>query len=171
MTQAREGASPEARLRRIVEDGLCIGCRLCQSVAGRDEVTVEKAADGELRPRAHSSLDHAAVDRIPATCPGVRVEGLPTALAAEAPMSDPVWGLLHRVVLGWAADNAILIRTRAGMELPDAAVREGAPVLGGRSMSPISTPPSRVRSPRSASPTPVTRACGKRDASPLGPSG
>ena len=32
------GRTPEERLYRIVEDGLCIGCGLCQSVAGADRL-------------------------------------------------------------------------------------------------------------------------------------
>ncbi|MCU9847572.1 Coenzyme F420 hydrogenase/dehydrogenase, beta subunit C-terminal domain [Defluviimonas sp. WL0024] len=99
--------TPEARLQRIVDCGLCIGCGLCQSVAGRDKVRVRKAADGELRPEAMPDLDDAAVDRIHATCPGTRAEGLPPDLAAEAPSTDPVWGPLHRIVLGWAAESAV----------------------------------------------------------------
>ncbi|WP_343079175.1 Coenzyme F420 hydrogenase/dehydrogenase, beta subunit C-terminal domain [Ostreiculturibacter nitratireducens] len=107
MTEAPEPATPEARLRRIVDDGLCIGCGLCQSVAGPERVRVLKGEDGELRPGVVRALDHGTVDRIYATCPGVRAEGLPASIAAEAPLTDPVWGPLHRVVLGWAADPVV----------------------------------------------------------------
>lgn len=99
--------TPEARLQRIIDDGLCIGCGLCQSVAGRERIAVAKAADGELRPRVVAPLDHATVDRIYATCPGTRVEALPSDVAAQAPETDLVWGPWHRMVLGWATDPEV----------------------------------------------------------------
>jgi coenzyme F420 hydrogenase subunit beta len=99
--------TPEDRFSRIVNDGLCIGCGLCQSVAGPDKVRVIKAAGGELRPAIVGALTKADVDRIYATCPGVRIEGLSREAVAEAPLVDPVWGPLQRVVLGWAAEAAV----------------------------------------------------------------
>ncbi len=99
--------TPAARLQRIVDDGLCIGCGLCQSVAGPEKVQVCKAANGELRPIVVGPLTDADVDRIYATCPGTRAEGLPPDQIAEAPLHDPVWGPLQRVVLGWAADPEV----------------------------------------------------------------
>ena len=38
--------TPETRLLRIVEDGLCIGCGLCQAVCGRDKVALIKDREG-----------------------------------------------------------------------------------------------------------------------------
>ena len=35
-------ATPTERLYAIVEQGLCIGCGLCQSVAGKDRIRVTK---------------------------------------------------------------------------------------------------------------------------------
>ena len=37
-----EQQTPTERLYAIVEQGLCIGCGLCQSVAGKDRVRVCK---------------------------------------------------------------------------------------------------------------------------------
>lgn len=98
--------TPEDRLYRIVQDGLCIGCGLCQSVAGPDRVQVRKVASGELRPVATGPLDHETVDRICDICPGTRVEGLPERLA-EGARHDLVWGPWRRMVLGWAGDPAV----------------------------------------------------------------
>jgi coenzyme F420 hydrogenase subunit beta len=98
---------PGDRLQRIVDDGLCIGCGLCQSVAGKEKVQIRKAPDGELRPYATGLLMDADVDRIYAICPGTRAEGLPPDQIAAAPMTDLVWGPLHRVVLGWAAKSTL----------------------------------------------------------------
>jgi hypothetical protein len=42
--------TPGQRLFAIVEQGLCIGCGLCQSVAGEDRVRVTKTSSGYLHP-------------------------------------------------------------------------------------------------------------------------
>lgn len=99
--------TPNERFARIVGDDLCIGCGLCQSLAGSDLIIVARSPEGELRPVARGELSGELVDRIYDTCPGTRAEGLPADLAAEAPFVDPVWGPLHRVVLGWAADPVV----------------------------------------------------------------
>lgn len=99
--------TPEDRFLRIVNDGLCIGCGICQTVGGFENVRVVKAAEGELRPVIIGALTDADVDRIYATCPGTRVEGLPPEQISQAQVVDPVWGALQRVVLGWAAEPAV----------------------------------------------------------------
>ena len=42
--------TPAERLYAIVEQGLCIGCGLCQSVAGKERVRVTKTLNGYLQP-------------------------------------------------------------------------------------------------------------------------
>ena len=106
--------SQEDRFYRIVEEGLCIGCGLCQAVAGPERIEIVKASNGELRPRVRAQLDEATVDLIYATCPGTRVEGLPPELAEAAPFHDLVWGPYHRLVLGWAAEPAVRFEGSTG---------------------------------------------------------
>ncbi len=106
-------ASPKDRLYRIVEEAMCIGCGLCQAVAGRDKIEVRKSASGYLHPIAVGGLDHATVDRIYATCPSARLEGLPATLADGA-QEDLVWGPYRRMVLGWAGDPAVRHRGATG---------------------------------------------------------
>ncbi len=96
--------TPTERLYAIVEQGLCIGCGLCQSVAGKDRVRVTKTLHGYLQPVVEGELDHATVDRIYAACPGTRVEGLPDRLIEEDTKHDNVWGPWRRMVRAWAGD-------------------------------------------------------------------
>ena len=100
-------ATPTERLYRIVEEGLCIGCGLCQAVAGADRVRVVKTASGYLNPVVIGDLDHETVDRIYDTCPGTRVEGLPLRLVDADTRIDHVWGPWRRVVRAWAGDEAM----------------------------------------------------------------
>ncbi|WP_246660552.1 Coenzyme F420 hydrogenase/dehydrogenase, beta subunit C-terminal domain [Nitratireductor sp. XY-223] len=106
--------TPQDRFYRIVESGLCIGCGLCQSVAGKDTIRMEKAESGELRPRVLGALTEERVDMIYETCPGTRAEGLPEALSSQAPEFDPVWGPYHRLVLAWAGEPQIRHEGSAG---------------------------------------------------------
>ena len=92
-------ASPQERLYRIVEDGVCIGCGLCEAVAGRDKVRAVKVTTGNIRPVASNALDHKTVDRIYDVCPGTRVDGLPERLIGEDTEIDHVWGAFQRIVL------------------------------------------------------------------------
>ncbi len=104
----------EARLNRIVEDGLCIGCGLCEAIAGPDRVRMARAANGELRPEAREPLGDEIVASIYASCPGTHVSGLPPALARTAPHNDLVWGPHHRLVLAWAGDDEVRHRGSTG---------------------------------------------------------
>jgi coenzyme F420 hydrogenase subunit beta len=106
--------TPEARLYRIVEEGLCIGCGLCQSVAGANRVQMVVTPEGEERPYAVAPLDHATVDRIYAVCPGTRIEGLPEAAIEEATTVDPVWGPTLRIVRAYAADPEVRFKASTG---------------------------------------------------------
>lgn len=99
--------TPNERFLRIVDDGLCIGCGLCQSIDDAGRILVEKSAEGELRPFVRGDLSDSLVDMIYEICPGVRVEGLPHAAISRAPRIDPVWGAIHRICLGWAADPMV----------------------------------------------------------------
>ena len=101
------GRTPEERLYRIVEDGLCIGCGLCQSVAGANRLAMVVTPEGHERPYAIAPLDHATVDRIYDVCPGTRIDGLPEAEVVEETTVDPVWGPYIRIVRAYAADPEV----------------------------------------------------------------
>jgi coenzyme F420 hydrogenase subunit beta len=101
--------SPTAidRLYDIVEQGLCIGCGLCESVAGRETVAMMKVQSGYQHPVVVGDLDHATVDTIYDVCPGTRVEGLPGRLITDDTTIDAVWGPWRRIALGWAGDPVV----------------------------------------------------------------
>lgn len=107
-------ATAEQRLNAIVEQELCIGCGLCESVAGHDTVEVRKGRDGYEVPHIKQPLDHETVDRIYAVCPGVRVEGLPERLHLKDTKTDNVWGSWRRMVRCWASDPDIRHRGATG---------------------------------------------------------
>ena len=109
-----ENATPTERLYAIVEQGLCIGCGLCQSVAGAERVRVTKTGSGYLTPLVVGEIDHATVDRIYAVCPGTRVEGLPERLLEPDTRLDDVWGPWRRMLRAWAADPELRFEGSTG---------------------------------------------------------
>lgn len=114
--------TPAERLYRIVEDGLCIGCGLCQSVAGPERVQVVETPAGELRPVVVGEVDDATVERIYDVCPGVRVEGLPESDVTPATHVDNVWGPWRRMVRAWATDPSVRFEGSAGGVLTALAI-------------------------------------------------
>lgn len=99
--------SPADRLYRIVEQGLCIGCGLCQSVAGLDRIRVTRTRGGYEQPVVTGELDHDLVDRIYDVCPGTRIDGLPEVEIGPRTRADNVWGPWLRMVRAWATDTEV----------------------------------------------------------------
>jgi coenzyme F420 hydrogenase subunit beta len=106
-------------LEQIVEGGLCIGCGLCQAVAGLDSAGAERiqivlTPEGRDRPLAVRALDTATLERINQVCPGTRVEGArPGDQSAEA-ARDTVWGSAERLAVGYAGEPGVRHRGSTG---------------------------------------------------------
>jgi coenzyme F420-reducing hydrogenase beta subunit len=101
-------------LEEIVEGGLCIGCGLCQAVAGEDKIQIVLTPEGRERPVARHALDAATLERVNAICPGIRVEGAAVEPAASRAMHDLVWGPAQRLAIGYAGDPDVRYRASTG---------------------------------------------------------
>ena len=84
--------APITNLSTIIENGLCIGCGLCQSMAGPERVQVVMTPEGRERPVESSPVDAAIVSQIATVCPGTHITTLPESLWTPDTMVDPVWG-------------------------------------------------------------------------------
>lgn len=102
------------KMNAISEQGLCIGCGLCQSIAGRERIEVTKNQVGNLRPVIRSDLDDALVDQIYDVCPGTRVHGMPEHLLDPGTRTDNVWGPWRRIVHAWARDPELRFEGATG---------------------------------------------------------
>jgi len=107
-------STPTDRLYAIVEQGLCIGCGLCQSVAGVGRVEMAKTLNGYLQPVVVGELDHETVDKIYDVCPGTRIEGLPAKLVETDTRHDNVWGPWRRMLRAWAGDREMRFEGATG---------------------------------------------------------
>ncbi len=106
-------ARPE-RLSDIVENGLCVGCGLCQAIAGKDRIEFVITPEGRERPVERRKISPDDWQRILRTCPGTRVEGASSELCGHDAESDRIWGPYHRVCLGHAADPDVRFRAASG---------------------------------------------------------
>ncbi len=107
----------EADLDDVVRHGLCAGCGICESMAGRASVEMRLTSFGQIRPRTKTPLDDRLLSDILAVCPGLEIHGPDRAALGETGIMDPVFGpitSLHRV---WASDESIRFRAAAGGSL------------------------------------------------------
>ena len=105
-------AAAPLTLAQIVENGLCIGCGLCRSIAGPGLVDLVMTAEGRERPVARRQLPAATLERINAVCQGTRIGGSPPADGGS--LRDTVWGSAERLSVGYAADPLVRHRGSSG---------------------------------------------------------
>jgi coenzyme F420 hydrogenase subunit beta len=109
-------------LDEIVQAGLCIGCGLCESIAGPERVRIVMTPEGRERPAASGSLDDATLALINAVCPAVTVEGPDPAASDDGVRWDTIWGPAVRIAKGHAADPAVRFNGSAGGVLSALAI-------------------------------------------------
>jgi len=93
-------------LDRLVRDGLCAGCGLCEGLAEPGQIEMALNADGFLRPQVRSTLDPAIEARIESLCPGLRMD----AFDDGAPIGgevDLIWGRVVRAGRCHAGDDRL----------------------------------------------------------------
>jgi len=105
-------------LEAIVGQGLCVGCGLCQSIAGQNNVRMTLIGDGGERPVVTGKVDSQALRHINAVCPGIHCEGYDHSTAEdsdeEPPEVHPIWGPTRSMAIGHAADPDVRFRASSG---------------------------------------------------------
>ena len=101
-----------ASLESIVEQGLCIGCGLCQSIAGQDRVRLSMNAEGGERPGVLGPLDGSTLAAINDACPGVHCEGVREP--GPDVHVDLLWGPTVWMATGHAADEQVRFHASSG---------------------------------------------------------
>lgn len=101
-------------VEQIVAGGLCIGCGLCQAIAGATHIHVVMTAAGRERPIVRAALDESVLQRINAVCPGIRVQGAERRTLSANVAMDVVWGPAERLALGYAGDAEVRHQASSG---------------------------------------------------------
>ena len=102
------------QLSDIVDNGLCIGCGLCQSIAGKDKIEVSMTSKGRLEPKEIKKITPEIFEKIRNVCPGTIVEGLPKELIEPNASHDIVWGYYLSLCYTWSADKKIRFESSTG---------------------------------------------------------
>ncbi|HUY84001.1 MAG TPA: Coenzyme F420 hydrogenase/dehydrogenase, beta subunit C-terminal domain, partial [Steroidobacteraceae bacterium] len=97
-----------------VENGLCIGCGLCESLAGSARIEVAMTDGGRERPIVRSAPDPAALRTIDAVCPGLQVRGADRRRLPPGVAVDPVWGPVARLGRCHARDPQVRFKAASG---------------------------------------------------------
>jgi coenzyme F420 hydrogenase subunit beta len=109
-------AAPQrlASLESIVEQGLCMGCGLCQSIAGVDRVRMRMNGERGERPALLKPLDEATLTALNVACPGIHCEGVGTEPGTREIEIDPLWGPAIWMATGHAADEEVRFHASSG---------------------------------------------------------
>ncbi len=101
-------------LSDIVDNGLCIGCGLCQSIAGKNLISINMTEKGRLEPKELKPLSNTIFNKIKNTCPGVVVEGLPEKEIIKNSNKDIIWGEYHSIFYAWSTNSKIRYQSSTG---------------------------------------------------------
>ena len=102
------------KLNDIVDNGLCIGCGLCQSIAGKENIEVSMTAKGRLEPKEIGKISPEVFNKILNVCPGTIVEGLPKEEVASNSENNLVWGYYLSLFYSWSTDKKIRFESSTG---------------------------------------------------------
>ena len=101
-------------LSDIVNNGLCIGCGLCQSVVGKDNIKISMSPKGRLEPKELKKITPETINKILNVCPGIVVEGLPKKQIDPKTKHDLVWGYYLSLCYAWSTDKKIRFESSTG---------------------------------------------------------
>lgn len=101
-------------LQTIVSNGLCTGCGLCESVAGREQVEMKLTSAGYMRPQVKRPLDDICMARIRAVCPGVELAGPDERQVEDRGAMHDLWGPIRTMHRGWSTNDDIRFTSAAG---------------------------------------------------------
>ena len=101
-------------LQTIVEQGLCVGCGLCQSIAGDGRVRLHMVGECGERPQSLAPLDEGTSRAINDACPGIHCEGVGTGTGDPAIEVHTLWGPTLSMATGHATDPQVRFHASSG---------------------------------------------------------
>ena len=102
------------KLSDIVDNGLCVGCGICQSIAGSDKIEVTMSPKGRLEPKETNKISPGIFKKIKSICPGTIVEGLPKETIDKNSKHDQIWGYYLSLNYTWSTDDKIRFQSSTG---------------------------------------------------------
>jgi coenzyme F420 hydrogenase subunit beta len=97
-------------ISKILNNNLCAGCGLCQSIYGVDKISVELDSIGFYRPIIKQNLDKKEEALFAKVCPAVIVKKGKTT----SPKRDVIWGEMFSCFVGSSSDEEIRSEASSG---------------------------------------------------------
>ena len=101
-------------LADIVDNGLCIGCGLCKSIADNNSLKMEMSDKGNLEPKELNPISDQTLEKIKKVCPGLIVEGPEDQNENKGSNKDIIWGNYFSLHYSWSADPKIRFQSSTG---------------------------------------------------------
>lgn len=101
-------------LTDITNNGLCIGCGLCQSILGKEKISIDMTDKGRLEPKEINPISGDDLEKVKKICPGVIVESLPKKDISNDSKFDTLWGYYNSLFYAWSTDEQIRFQSSTG---------------------------------------------------------
>lgn len=102
--KSKNKIAPNKEISRIAEEAMCIGCGLCQSIAGKDVLQLKMSKSGCFYPHLKGDISDEAVNTILDTCPSHRLQGIAKEDITQNTKVDWVWGAYQSLLMGYATN-------------------------------------------------------------------
>jgi coenzyme F420 hydrogenase subunit beta len=105
---------PALTLESIAAQGLCMGCGLCQSMAGAERVNLRMRGEHGERPVVLEPLAASTLEAVDHACPGIHCAGVEPETLDPAVQIDLLWGPTLRMATGHASDPSVRFHASSG---------------------------------------------------------
>ncbi|GAA4780146.1 Coenzyme F420 hydrogenase/dehydrogenase, beta subunit C-terminal domain [Olivibacter ginsenosidimutans] len=96
-------------IQQLDQYGLCLGCGLCESICGHEQVSMQLGNDGFFHPKVKQQVDHQKEAIISRICPGLNVVNDLTFTKEER-----IWGKMQALYAGYASDTETRTKGSSG---------------------------------------------------------
>jgi len=97
-------------ISRILNNNLCAGCGLCQSIYGENKVSVKLNPDGFYRPEVIQKLSKDEEQLLSNVCPAIKVKNEKLL----SPKKDIIWGDMYSSIICSSADDDVRSEASSG---------------------------------------------------------
>lgn len=97
-------------ISKILKNNICAGCGLCQSIYGKDKISVEINNEGFYRPIIKQNLNKEENKLLTKVCPAIVEKKNKTV----SPKKDVIWGEMFSCFVGSSSDDEIRNEASSG---------------------------------------------------------
>lgn len=91
-------------IEKVLKDDMCLGCGICESIYGKENIEIELKNNRFARPRIKKEIETDIFNKV---CPAVNV-------IFDSNYSKSIWGNYAHIYLGWSLNHDIRYRASSG---------------------------------------------------------